>query len=76
MQKKLIITVDSEVYNGLYSEIGKGKISRFIESLLKPHVIKDNNDAMYLSMALDVQREAEAEDWSEGLIGDIADEPR
>jgi predicted CopG family antitoxin len=39
MQKKLTITIDEEVYKGLYKNIAKGNISQFIESLVRPHVI-------------------------------------
>lgn len=30
----------------------------------------------YCAMAADDGREAEAKDWSEALVGDVADEPR
>ena len=30
MQKKLTITIDESVYQGLYNNIGEGKISKFI----------------------------------------------
>ena len=39
MQKKLTITIDEGVYNGLYRVIGPRKISRFIEDLVRPHVV-------------------------------------
>ena len=39
MQKKLTITIDEDVYAGLYQVVGKRKISRFIESLVRPHVM-------------------------------------
>ena len=35
MHKKLTITIDEKVYEGLYATIGEGKISQFIENLLK-----------------------------------------
>jgi predicted CopG family antitoxin len=76
MQKKLTITVDEQVYNGLHSEIGQGKISKFIESLVRPHVIKDDLENAYREMALDEEREAEALEWAESTIGDVADETR
>ena len=31
MQKKLTVTVDAEVYEGLHKNIGRRKISKFIE---------------------------------------------
>lgn len=42
MQKKLTITIDEDVYAGLCKVVGKRKISTFIESLVRPHVIRDN----------------------------------
>ena len=40
MQKKLTVTINEEVYEGLRRVIGPGKISRFIEDLVRPHVLK------------------------------------
>jgi predicted CopG family antitoxin len=37
MQKKLTVTIDEEVYEGLREVIGPRKISRFIEDLVRPH---------------------------------------
>ena len=42
MQKKLTITIDEDVYAGLYRVVGRRKISRFIESLVRPHVVDDD----------------------------------
>ena len=39
MQKKLTITVDERVYDGLHAVIGRRRISRFIESLVRPYVL-------------------------------------
>ena len=76
MQKKLTITVDEAVYEGLRRTIGKGRISQFIERLVRPHVVPDDLDAAYAEMAKDEKREAEALEWAEGLIEDVADAPR
>ena len=76
MQKKLTITVDERVYDGLHSVVGRGKISQFIESLVRPHVIKHSLESAYREMALDEARETEALEWSEATIGDVADEAR
>ena len=76
MQKKLTITVDERVYHGLHNVVGRRRISQFIESLVRPHVIgKDLEDA-YKQMAQDEAREAEALRWAEGTVGDVADETR
>ena len=71
MQKKLTITVDEQVYAGLHSVVGRRNISQFINSLVRPHVLKSDLDAGYAEMAQDESREAEALEWCEGLIGDV-----
>ena len=71
MQKKLTITVDEQVYAGLHSVVGRRNISQFINSLVRPHVLKSDLDAGYKEMAADESREAEALEWCEGLIGDV-----
>lgn len=76
MQKKLTITLDERVYDGLHTIIGRRRISRFIESLVRPHVIGEDLDLAYRQMARDEAREADALEWSEGTLGDVADETR
>lgn len=76
MQKKLTITVDERVYEGLHLKIGRGKISQFIESLIRPHVINKNLEAAYKQMAEDEEREAQALDWAEATVGDVSNETR
>jgi len=76
MQKKLTITIDEEVYEGLRAVIGPRKISRFIEELVRPHVVKENMYAAYEEMAADKVRESEALEWAEGTLGDVNDEER
>lgn len=76
MQKKLTITIDEQVYDGLYTTIGRRNISQFIESLVRPHVVGAGLEAAYQHMAADEAREAEALDWADATVGDVADEPR
>jgi predicted CopG family antitoxin len=76
MQKKLTITVDEKVYEGLYKVVGRRRISRFIEDLVRPHVLSQDLEAAYQQMSRDEVREAEALEWSEATIGDVSDEPR
>jgi predicted CopG family antitoxin len=71
MQKKLTVTIDEEVYNGLREVIGPGKISRFIEDLVRPHVTKKDIYAAYKEMAADEVRDSEALEWAEATFGDI-----
>lgn len=74
--KKLTITVDEQVYEGLHSVIGRRKISGFLNSLARPHVVKTDLEAAYRQMAQDEAREAEALEWSEATLGDVRDEAR
>lgn len=75
MSKKLTITIDDEVYDGLHSRIGRRRISRFINDLAKPHVLQPDLEDAYRAMAADAEHEREALEWIEGLVGDVADEP-
>lgn len=70
MQKKLTITIDEEVYKGLYRVVGPRHISKFVESLVRPHVVAEDLDAAYAAMASDETREAEALEWAEATVGD------
>jgi hypothetical protein len=76
MPKKLTITVDAEVYNGLHSVIGRRRISRFLNDLARPHVVGQDLATGYAAMAADEAREVEATEWAEPLITDVADEPK
>jgi hypothetical protein len=76
MQKKLTITVDETVYDGLYRVVGPRRISQFIEDLVRPHVVEEDLSAAYAQMAADETREEEALDWSNTLLPDVSDEAR
>ena len=76
MRKKLTVTIDEKVYEGLRTVVGPRKISRFIEDLVRPHVVKKDMYAVYKEMAADQIRESEALDWAEGTIGELGDEER
>ncbi len=76
MQKKLTITIDEKVYTGLHQVIGRGHISRFIEDLLRPHVLDQNLEAAYEQMGRDEVREGEALEWAEATIGDVGHDSR
>lgn len=76
MSKKLTITVEDSVYDGLHTVVGRKRISEFIESLVRPHVVGTDLDEEYRAMASDESRERDAMEWAEGTLGDVADEPR
>jgi predicted CopG family antitoxin len=75
MQKKLTITLDETVYEGLYKVVGRRHISQFIEDLVRPHVIDADLEAAYRAMAADEEREREALAWSEATLSDVSHEP-
>ena len=68
MSRKLTITVDDAVYDGLYRVVGARRISGFIERLVRPHVL--DLDVAYAAMASDAESEADALAWAEALVGD------
>ena len=70
MQKKLSITIDEQVYEGLYAVVGGRRISRFIEDLVRPHVMDRKLEAAYQQMAQQEEREAEALEWAEATAWD------
>jgi len=74
MQKKLTITIDEEVYEGLHKTIGPRKISRYIQEIVRPHVVRPNLDSAYAEMAKDKKREKEAAAWAETTFLDVAHE--
>jgi len=76
MHKKLTITVDEQVYAGLHRVVGRQRISQFIESLVRPHVLQEELKAGYRDMAQDEARELEALEWAEATAMDVADETR
>jgi hypothetical protein len=70
---RVIIRVE---LRGVLVVIGPRKISRFIEDLVRPHVVKKDLYTAYKEMAADRIRESEALEWTEGTIGDLGDEER
>ena len=71
MHKKLTITLDEDVYNGLHRKLGPRSISQFIEDLVRPYVESTDLEKAYSQMSEDTQREAEALEWIEGTFGDV-----
>jgi hypothetical protein len=67
-QKKLTITVDSEVYEGLHNKIGRGNIGKFLNGLAKPYVLEDLIESGYIEMSTDDTYNKEALEWMEGLV--------
>lgn len=76
MHKRMTITLDETVYDGLYRTVGKRRISQFIEDLLRPHVLDASLDEGYRAMAADKERETEALEWCNSLVRDMEDAAR
>ena len=76
MHRKLTITIEQAVYEGLHKVIGRGRTSAFLNALARPHVVEDGMEDAYREMAEDAEREAEALEWSENLLRDGEDETR
>lgn len=75
MYKKLTITLEEEIYEGLHRVIGRGSISQFIAELVRPHVVGTDLEAAYAELAADEERELEALEWAEDLAGDVLGDP-
>lgn len=56
MHKRMAITLDEAVYEGLYRMIGRRRMSQFIEDLVRPHVLGSSLDDGYRAMAADTAR--------------------
>jgi metal-responsive CopG/Arc/MetJ family transcriptional regulator len=76
MHKRMTITLDEAVYDGLNRTIGKRQMSQFIEDLLRPHVLDTSLDDGYEAMGADATRESEANEWCNALAKDMNDEAR
>lgn len=76
MQKRMTISIDEAVYDGLVRVVGRRKISKFLEDIARPLVVKDDLESGYQAMAADQEREREALEWSNALIGDANDAAR
>jgi len=48
MTRKLTISIDDRVYDGLHAVIGRGHIGKFLEDLARPFVVTDGLAAAYI----------------------------
>jgi hypothetical protein len=76
MHKKMTITLDEVVYDGLYRTVGRRRMSQFIEDLVRPHVVDSSLDEGYKAMAADTSRERGALEWVNALATDMKSETR
>ncbi|MBM4042551.1 MAG: addiction module antitoxin [Planctomycetes bacterium] len=68
--------VAKQASRGVRRAMGAGSISRSVEGPVRPQVVRHGLAEAYREMAADKAREAEALEWCEGLLGDVADEER
>ena len=73
MTRKLTITIDDRVYDGLHAIVGRGNIGKFLEGLARPFVVPGSLAAAYAEMTADAGREEEADEWCEALATDGPD---
>ncbi|MDR1622530.1 MAG: addiction module antitoxin [Synergistaceae bacterium] len=79
MRRKMTITLDEAVYEEMYRMMGRRDMSRFIENLVRVHVmdLMDTSlDEGYLAMAEDEEREIEAMEWCNAFAGEMDSETR
>lgn len=76
MHRKMTITLDEAVYDGLHRMVERRKMSQFIEDVLRYHVTDISLDDGYAAMANDQTREEEAIIWCNALSEDIANAER
>jgi len=70
MNRQITITVTDQVYQGLQTVAGDRTIGELIEELARPMITESCLEASYRDMILDEDREREADEWTEGLVGD------
>ena len=72
----LTIAVDPEVYEGLLAATGGQEVGILVEELVRSHVLFPDLEDAYRQMAEDEERELEALEWAEAVLGDVSDEAR
>ncbi|MFQ5559586.1 MAG: hypothetical protein ACE5FU_03235 [Nitrospinota bacterium] len=63
MQKKLTISIDESIYIRLHQLVGRGKISKFIETKITPFLTETSLAQAYKETSEDGSRTKEAEIW-------------
>ena len=67
MSKKLTITVDDEVYVGPHTIVGRRRISRFLNDLARPHVLRADLTEGYQGDGGGRGTGARSREWVENL---------
>lgn len=70
----MTITLDEAIYRDLYRQVGRRKMSQFIEDAVRPLLTTEQLDAEYAEMARDSERNAEVALWDAASDADLANE--
>ena len=72
MERQLTINLSDDVYEVLLRQVDGEHVSQFIDDLLRPIVVSDDDKlvALYRDMACDTSREDEALEWIEASPDD------
>ena len=73
MKRKLTITVDEVVYDGLHRVVGRRHISRFMTELARLHVAQDVLGDGCRTTVADEEHERGALERAESPVSDVAD---
>ena len=69
--RELTISLPDDVYDELKRRVGPENISGFIEQIVRPHIVPDEDiEAEYRAMAADAERERDALEWIEAAPHD------
>jgi len=74
--RKLTISIDKRVYDGLHAAIDRGNIGKFLEDLARPFVATESLSAAYGQISAAADQEAKADEWCESLATDGLDAAR
>ncbi|MGH7812780.1 MAG: addiction module antitoxin [Candidatus Binataceae bacterium] len=72
-RRKLTITVEDAVYRGLYRVVGRRNISRFLNDLARPAVVRDRVKSTAALRAKRRESEAELAHYVERMAGTAQD---
>jgi hypothetical protein len=68
------MTTDQMLCKGLHKIIGPRKISRFVQEIVRPHVVRPNYESAYVEMEKGKKRENEGLEWAENTFKNIGHE--
>lgn len=75
MSKRVNLYIQDEaLWENFTHLVGRGNISKWIESTIKQLVDKSDLATSYKLMAQDSEREQEAQEWLHGTTGDLPHE--